>query len=443
MQFEHAIIIARHLGFQYLADVRHRPSMRKAFPKEAFTGMSEKGTPITPRLTGIYLQFRTDGRLYIGQTVDLIRREQQHLDAGVRVDFLAFLPTPQSQLTLVERRLIHKAHDLKVPLGNVLERGFTQASFGGTPAKPKNKDQSTSTNSKEDTPSASLIEDANSSSLSDDPDSSIDPSSTSSSDATHASSTSTHTDAKANTPDTLYFDEIFDEEIQKDFLSHLIEYTDNFTTITTLYKTASPADTRRWQQFVTLLDYWEPIKAATRFVERFIPRPEDSLGSFVGVKVRNFQRNRECLTISTSGDDRLFTVYGWGRAPGHYRVRLKMSAMGIRERPELLDKMKQRLAWATFTVEGDGLQDLMKDAVALPKRAPRTDPFLLIPETKVSPAIDIDCPLTGFPGLLLDRECCQWVGVWVLSRLQGLEATDRAIGNRFAEHEVLKRLRML
>ncbi len=390
MEFEQAIVIARCLGFEYLADIRHQPNLRQAFPPEAFT---RKPDGTTNTLMGVYLQFRTDGRLYVGRTVDLIRRTQQHADYGIQVHYLAFTPCGARKLDRLETTILHAAKDLAVPLGNVLEKGYVD---------PQAEDAN-----------ATVLE----TSVDDDP---VDDEKAPASNLMEAIS-------KREAP----FTETLTASDQLDFLARLLDRPRSFGTLANLFKYAPASDTHHWQAFQLLPQYERVLDEAARFVERFIPVPHDLLGAFVGVSIDNMQRTRKALRITTAGGHPLLVIYGWNRAPGHYRLRIYGSSRGFETKSVDVEKLKKRLAWAQFEWEARtvpaGISETPVDLEKLIKEDP-------------DGVFTTDVPLSGFLGLLLDREWCQWVGVYVLAALNASTATDQPVGNSFAHYQIQRRL---
>lgn len=75
--FAEFVEIARQLGFQrvFFADAIERlPEYLQGYGK------------------GLYLQLRTDGSLYVGETIDMERRQARHRELGVRLTALAVMP---------------------------------------------------------------------------------------------------------------------------------------------------------------------------------------------------------------------------------------------------------------------------------------------------------------------------------------------------------------
>lgn len=110
MTFEQAAEIARYLGFRFLADVRGLTNIKQAFPEAR---RDERG-----RLTGLYVQFRGDGSVYVGRTVDLDRRFRAHRERGVVTSFLGFVNVAEAKLPEREAAMIALARDSKLPLAN-------------------------------------------------------------------------------------------------------------------------------------------------------------------------------------------------------------------------------------------------------------------------------------------------------------------------------------
>lgn len=67
------------LGFAKIADVRGISSVVSLFENRMI-------------LSGIYLQIRPDRHVYIGKTSNIIRRFERHLQNGVVMEELAFMP---------------------------------------------------------------------------------------------------------------------------------------------------------------------------------------------------------------------------------------------------------------------------------------------------------------------------------------------------------------
>lgn len=110
MTFEQAAEIARYLGFRFLADVRGLTNIKQAFPEAR---RDERG-----RLTGLYVQFRGDGSVYVGRTVDLDRRFRAHRERGVVTSFLGFVNVAEAKLPEREAAMIALARDSNLPLAN-------------------------------------------------------------------------------------------------------------------------------------------------------------------------------------------------------------------------------------------------------------------------------------------------------------------------------------
>lgn len=68
--------------------------------------------------TGVYLQFRTDGTLYIGFCGNLSARQKKHRELGHATSFLAFLPCSNDRLAQVESEMIGRALRMGLPLVN-------------------------------------------------------------------------------------------------------------------------------------------------------------------------------------------------------------------------------------------------------------------------------------------------------------------------------------
>ena len=70
------------------------------------------------KLSGIYLQFRSTGDLYIGRTINLSARQQKHADLGHKTDYLAFIHAPTLRQEALERELIGRAEKMGLKLLN-------------------------------------------------------------------------------------------------------------------------------------------------------------------------------------------------------------------------------------------------------------------------------------------------------------------------------------
>ncbi len=98
--------VAHLLGFAVIADVRGCNTLTELFANKM-------------QLSGIYLQIRPERHLYIGQTVNMLRRFTRHLDNDIVIEELAFMPTPVKSLDKRENELIEKAQRLGFELDNL------------------------------------------------------------------------------------------------------------------------------------------------------------------------------------------------------------------------------------------------------------------------------------------------------------------------------------
>lgn len=70
------------------------------------------------KTSGVYLQFRTQGGLYIGRTINLTARQQRHSELGHKTDYLAFISCPEMRQEALERELIGRAEEMGLKLLN-------------------------------------------------------------------------------------------------------------------------------------------------------------------------------------------------------------------------------------------------------------------------------------------------------------------------------------
>ena len=114
MTFDEAKAVAQKMGFQNISIVKGETSIDKFFTPDII----EKYKP-TP-YTGIYMQFRMDGTVYIGKTKDLRNRFIQHREAGIVMKYIAFRHYPIKDLQAEELRFIQAARHLGLPLTNLM-----------------------------------------------------------------------------------------------------------------------------------------------------------------------------------------------------------------------------------------------------------------------------------------------------------------------------------
>lgn len=104
--FDQFVEIARELGFQ------------QVFFAQALERLPEY---LQGYGTGLYLQLRTDGSLYVGETIDMERRQARHRELGVRLTALAVMPFPgmtEAARLEFETDLIRKVEGLGYRLAN-------------------------------------------------------------------------------------------------------------------------------------------------------------------------------------------------------------------------------------------------------------------------------------------------------------------------------------
>ena len=95
------------LGFEKIAYVRGTSSVVSLFENRMI-------------LSGIYLQIRPDRHVYIGKTSNIIRRFERHLQNGVVMEELAFMPMHLRFLDKKEKDIIAKAERYGLALDNLL-----------------------------------------------------------------------------------------------------------------------------------------------------------------------------------------------------------------------------------------------------------------------------------------------------------------------------------
>ena len=95
------------LGFEQIADVRGISSVVSLFENRMI-------------LSGIYLQIRPNRHVYIGKTSNIIRRFDRHLQNGVVMEELAFMPMHLKFLDKKEKDIIAKAERYGIALDNLL-----------------------------------------------------------------------------------------------------------------------------------------------------------------------------------------------------------------------------------------------------------------------------------------------------------------------------------
>ena len=113
MQFEEAKTIAQKMGFQLFSVVTGETNINKFFPEASVRKYKENP------YCGVYMQFRLDGNLYVGQTRDLRRRYAKHREHKSGTKYLAFLHCPPEKLDEEEIRCIEAARLLRLPLINM------------------------------------------------------------------------------------------------------------------------------------------------------------------------------------------------------------------------------------------------------------------------------------------------------------------------------------
>lgn len=105
--------IAKEIGFQYFLPTTGMHSIQQAYKKQ------------TKNSTGIYLQFRDDETLYIGQSVDIPRRYQSHIGRGVGIEAIAYITCQKDRLDMLESRFIIRAQKLGYDLANLAKENQT------------------------------------------------------------------------------------------------------------------------------------------------------------------------------------------------------------------------------------------------------------------------------------------------------------------------------
>lgn len=113
MQFEEAKLIAKKIGFHVFSAVTGETNINKFFPEA--TVQKYKENPYC----GVYMQFRLDGNIYVGQTRDLRRRYAKHREHKSGTKYLAFLHCPPERLDSEEIRCIEAVRLMKLPLINI------------------------------------------------------------------------------------------------------------------------------------------------------------------------------------------------------------------------------------------------------------------------------------------------------------------------------------
>lgn len=110
-RFDQFVEIARQLGFQ------------RVFFAEAIERLPEY---LQGYGTGLYLQLRADGSLYVGETIDMERRQARHRELGVRLTALAVMPfqemTEKERLEF-ETELIRKVKTFGYRMANKQKLG--------------------------------------------------------------------------------------------------------------------------------------------------------------------------------------------------------------------------------------------------------------------------------------------------------------------------------
>lgn len=113
MTVDEARRIATDLGFDVFIDL-HKSQYITSAVKEALK------SGLLKTLCGVYLQFRRDGTLYIGQAHNLTRRQEQHRYASHQLDYLAFYACTPKRLDYYEQYFIDRAVRLNIDLVNQL-----------------------------------------------------------------------------------------------------------------------------------------------------------------------------------------------------------------------------------------------------------------------------------------------------------------------------------
>ncbi len=112
LSFEDIKKIASNLGFDAVMDVRGIHS-----PVELCQGIAPDNSK-SP-YSGVYCQFRSNGDLYIGKAINVVKRHNVHMQTHkFTVDYLAFHYIPINQLSNQEHRFIERAQTLGYPLVN-------------------------------------------------------------------------------------------------------------------------------------------------------------------------------------------------------------------------------------------------------------------------------------------------------------------------------------
>lgn len=111
---EEARRLAADLGFRHFVSLADGLTVERALrhPESSLKNQ-----------TGVYLQFRTDGTLYIGFCGNLSARQKKHRDLGHATSFLAFLPCSTGRLAQVESEMIGRALRMGLPLVNRAKAG--------------------------------------------------------------------------------------------------------------------------------------------------------------------------------------------------------------------------------------------------------------------------------------------------------------------------------
>lgn len=113
--FKEAAKMASDLGFKSIIDLRRTKSINASI---------KQSKDLFKTLSGIYIQFRPNGTIYVGKCRNLPNRHQQHLSQGRAMDYLAFRPTAIGDLDAEETTTINLALSLGLPLVNSSKTGL-------------------------------------------------------------------------------------------------------------------------------------------------------------------------------------------------------------------------------------------------------------------------------------------------------------------------------
>lgn len=110
MNYDQAKIIAKAIGFTHIIRCVGKKSILDVYRSQ------------TSKISGCYLQFRSEGIFYIGQSKHIPNRYSAHLSHGHAIEFLAFKPCDPEVLLETETELIQRAEALGYPLANRRKR---------------------------------------------------------------------------------------------------------------------------------------------------------------------------------------------------------------------------------------------------------------------------------------------------------------------------------